>query len=65
MKDVQEFGFLKLAVWNLVVCERDTLARLSVQDVHEEFLENCILPEALPGWDVGVDQGHVVLVGSL
>ena len=65
MKTMQDLGFLKLTIRNLVVCERGKLARLSVQDIHKEFLEHRIRFEALPDWDVGVGKGHMVLVSSL
>lgn len=42
MKDVQDLGFLKLAVWNLIVGKRSKLAGLDIQYVHKEFLEDCI-----------------------
>lgn len=39
---MQDLRILKLSMWNLVVYERGMLARLSVEYVHEEFLEYCI-----------------------
>lgn len=32
----------KLSVRDLVVCERGKLARLRIQDIHENFFEDCI-----------------------
>lgn len=39
---MEDLRILKLSMRNLIVCERGKLARLSVQYVHEEFLEYCI-----------------------
>ena len=47
MKTMQDLGFLKLTIRNLVVCERGKLARLSVQDIHEEFLEHRNPPDLM------------------
>jgi len=52
-------------MWNLVVCERGKLTRLRIQYIREKILEHCIRLRVLPGRDMGVDQGYVVLVSNL
>lgn len=39
---MQDLRILKLPLRNLMVGERGNLARLRIQDIHENFLEDCI-----------------------